>query len=531
MKYTVLVVDDETEQRHALVERVEWEKAGFEVVGEAENGIEALDLIETLEPDLIMTDIKMPMMSGLELAERVHSERPATQIVILSGYDSFDYARKAINFNIISYLLKPISSSELSEELFNVRRRMDERLGNSRENVNEDSLEVSRRLSVDEFLFPLMLGSNETQPKNEELIEKAKELGIIKGNTEDLRFVVMVSKFKGENGFTTDAEHTDFIKTVMSRYISSESFLAYGRVVTLVVIEEKGSVSKILDLPLKEIVQTARRMRGERCTIGVSREFKDLSLAAEGYFQAISARRYTSDGTGDVRFINDQERNYESDLEHVEKTVLKLEQILKVGKKEDLSDFVNGLYEKSSPENANIIVAQILATVYKVLSSVAEKSDVVRLLQETPIFARLTSYNSEDVMKNELVEFCENAKGMISRSQKRDTDVLCDRVMQIIDEKYSDEDLSLTDVSEMLAVSPNYLSALIKKVKKKNFITLLTEKRMETAHDMLVCTGVKILEVAEKCGYSDQHYFSYCFKKFYGESPSKVRSRHRPEEE
>ena len=109
MKYTVLVVEDERDQRRALIERVDWESAGFEVAGEAENGFEALELTETLEPDLIITDIRMPMMTGLELARRVRQLRPMVQIVILSGYDSFEYARTAIEYNIISYLLKPIS--------------------------------------------------------------------------------------------------------------------------------------------------------------------------------------------------------------------------------------------------------------------------------------------------------------------------------------------------------------------------------------------------------------------------------------
>ena len=103
--------------------------------------------------------------------------------------------------------------------------------------------------------------------------------------------------------------------------------------------------------------------------------------------------------------------------------------------------------------------------------------------------------------------------------------MLCDRVVEIIDGKYSDEELSLVSVSGELAVSPNYLSALIKKVKKKNFITLLTERRMKAAYDMLVCTNMRIQEITERCGYSDQHYFSYCFKKFYGESPNRVRQQ------
>lgn len=109
--------------------------------------------------------------------------------------------------------------------------------------------------------------------------------------------------------------------------------------------------------------------------------------------------------------------------------------------------------------------------------------------------------------------------------------MLCDRVVQIIDERFPDEELSLTGVSAELAVSPNYLSALIKKEKKKNFITLLTEKRMKAAYDMLVCSSMKVLEISEKCGYSDQHYFSYCFKKFYGDSPNKVRAVARGEEQ
>ena len=133
-------------------------------------------------------------------------------------------------------------------------------------------------------------------------------------------------------------------------------------------------------------------------------------------------------------------------------------------------------------------------------------------------------------MKNELISFCDNAKALVSQSQRRDTEILCDRVLQIIDEKYGDETLSLTGVSNELAVSPNYLSALIKKTKKKNFITLLTERRMKAAYDMLVCSSMKVLEIAEKCGYSDQHYFSYCFKKFYGESPNKIRSANRGEQ-
>ena len=530
MKYTVLVVEDEFEQRRAIIERVDWQSAGFEVVGEAENGVEALDLIETLEPDLILTDIKMPMLSGLDLALKVRQLRPATQIVILSGYDSFEYAQTAINYNIIRYLLKPISSSEMSKELIEIHRRMDERLGSVISVPDAGLKEQLDKLSVDNFLLPLMLGSNEQQPDDAVLFKRAEELGIVKKDSSP-RFCVLVSKYKNADGKAcTGKEHTDFVDTVFSHYMYSVSFIVYGRVVTLAVTEDDGEMSNIMELPVRETVQTAKRMLNQSCTIGVSREFSALSDCAQAYFQAVTARRYTKDGAGEVRFINDQEHNGEIEINRIEKTVLKLEQLLKVGKGEELEDFINVLFENSTPENADLLIVQIIATIYRVVSNTTDdKTEILKLLSSNPIFTRATSYSSEIGIKNELISFCANAKNIISNMQKRDSEILCDRVVQIIDDRFSDEDLSLTAVSNELAVSPNYLSALIKKTKKKNFITLLTERRMSAAYDMLVCSNMKVLEISENCGYSDQHYFSYCFKKFYGESPNKIRNTNRNE--
>ena len=102
--YTVVVADDEEELRKALIRKVDWEGIGFSVVGEAENGAEALELVEKYEPDLLLTDIRMPFVSGIELARQVREVRPATQIAFLSGYDDFTYAQQAIQYNIISYI-------------------------------------------------------------------------------------------------------------------------------------------------------------------------------------------------------------------------------------------------------------------------------------------------------------------------------------------------------------------------------------------------------------------------------------------
>ena len=525
MDYTVLVVDDEFELRRAMIERVDWAAAGFKVVGEAENGVEALDLIETLEPDLILTDIKMPMISGLELAAKVRELRPATQIVILSGYDSFEYARTAIDYNIISYLLKPISSAEMSQELFEIHRRMDEKIGSMATVQSADANRLLQNAKRDAFLLPLLLGGNETKPDNSRLLQQAQELGLVLKNGEPPRFCVLVLKFKNEQGRAcTGPEHIDFIHNVLGQYFSCSTLVVYGRAVTLVAVQRPGELSNLLELPLLELVQTAKRLLQQTCTVGVSRAFTGLADCGNAYFQAVTARRYTRDGAGEVRFINDQEPNAEFAFDRAEKTAMGLEQLLKVGTKEQLNNYVNSLYEQNTPENANLLVMQVLATVYRVVSAVTDKSGMMKLFAENPVFSRFTTNSSQTVLKNEMAEFCSSAKQIIESSQKRESEVLCDRVVEMINERYSDETLSLTGVSNALAVSPNYLSALIKKNKQKNFVTLLTERRMQAARDMILCTEMKMLEIAEKCGYNDQHYFSYCFKKFYGESPNKVRA-------
>lgn len=281
MNYTVLVVEDEENQRRALIDRVQWEKAGFTVVGEAENGAEALDKVELLEPDLILTDIRMPLITGLELAARVREMRPATQIVILSGYDSFEYARTAINYNIISYLLKPISSAELSEELFDIHRRMEKRIAGIGKNTEPDSAADTqarlKKLTQTEFLQPILFGGAEEQAEDDaEYLEKATELGII---TKDVpcKFCVLVSKFKKEQVNVITPEHADFVDKVIGRYADAVSFIAYGRVVTLTVFDAGAEPEKELELALLELVQTAKRMMDETCTVGVSREFSKLS--------------------------------------------------------------------------------------------------------------------------------------------------------------------------------------------------------------------------------------------------------------
>ena len=150
--YTVIVADDEEEIRRALVKKMDWNSLGFELVGEASNGAEALELVEKLGPDLLLTDIMMPFIGGIELARQVREVRPSTQIAFLTGYEVFEYAKKAIQYNIISYILKPISSEEMSVELVKIRKLIDKKFEQFR-----SSEQAREHLDTLSFVMPLLL--------------------------------------------------------------------------------------------------------------------------------------------------------------------------------------------------------------------------------------------------------------------------------------------------------------------------------------------------------------------------------------
>ncbi len=525
--YTALIVDDEEELRRAIIEKVDWKGSGFEVIGDAGNGIDALELAERLEPDLILTDIRMPMMTGLELARQVRELRPATQVVILSGYDDFSYAQTAIQYNIIGYLLKPISSSELTEELKKIRARMDRYFAETKGGA-VSSIETERRMSVTEFLLPILLGNGEDSPTEERLRQRASELGLC-AEDKSFQYGVIAAKFKNTDKVTiTDHTHIDFVNNILRKYLGAESFLVNGRIVSLV-YSDSGNLSELLRLPSRELVQSAERMLTETCTIGISRPFGKLSQCGSAYFEAITARRYTIDGAGPIRSITDQEHSSVGEFDTVEKSVYKLEQLLKVGTDAELEEFLRFIGDETREHHLNYLVIQVLATVYRTVSAVSDKEALSELIRDNPVYGRAAFYDSEPNVQNDLERLCRNARAIISRYQKQSSELLCDEVVGIIDKEYANESLSLTDISERLYVSPNYLSSLIKKYKKVNFTGLVTERRMRAAADMLVCTQMKILEIAEKCGYSDQHYFSYCFKKYYGMTPMKMREGGRRE--
>ncbi|MFA9465484.1 MAG: response regulator [Velocimicrobium sp.] len=529
--YTVLIADDEKELRRAIVRTINWSKIGFHIVGEAENGIEAIELVEQLEPDLLLTDIKMPFVSGIELARRARSVRPVMEIAFLSGYDDFEYAKQAIEYNIISYLLKPLSLAELTKELEHIKRKMDEKFKkiqymHALSDFNQKKEEYERSL----FLLPLFLDMvsfhNSTSEENDKsenckIEQRAIQLGLRRAiDVHSLYRVLVIQFWEDEKSNCTEEKHIGYVDEIIRKYVCCGSVYSNGKIIT-VVGDIKRSLDKYTPIFTKEIIQGAERILKQGCEIGISREFESLRNGNTAYAEAVTACEFTFGEGREPRFISDMENNYIS--KPVDAITMELERLLKTAQEEVLDSFLNRVFEDAQMGHNEFLMMQLMSTIYAVLSSTATQEEVENLLKQMAFSDKLVVRQSYDKIKRSIRDFAFAARNMIANQRKHYSEVICEEAVQIINEEYMDENLKLSSISDRLHVSVSYLSTLIKKEQGESFVSLLTEKRMKVAKEYLLCSSRKILEIANECGYSDHHYFSYCFKKYYGMPPNKMR--------
>jgi len=525
--YTVVVADDEEELRRALIRKVDWESIGFSVVGEAENGVEALELVEKHEPDLLLTDIRMPFLSGIELARQVREVRPATQIAFLSGFDDFSYAQQAIQYNIVSYMLKPISADELTEELVKIRKKIDEKFQRFVMPSGE-----SEKGEIISFLMPLLLDgylASMDDALETRLVSEAASCGLIRAQESDVSYVVMVTSIIDKDGKNQTSRATvRAVEQILEKYVKHVSFYIEGRVVTFLQASQ-NRFDKYLHIIVEEIAQSVRRIMNCEAQIGVSRVAEKLTDAHEAYVEAMNVIRYAKRNAVTTHFIADVERSEDIDIKRIQAWVDELEKFMRGGSREELSACLSEVFDEMEHEQMSSAVmsftlSQMVTAVMRIVYAVAEETVAEEFQKNVPLFMNEVKEGKE-VLRERYINFCLSARDLISEQRKKSSTQLCDKAREIIEKNYMNQDLSLGYVSNEIAVSPNYLSALIKKATGSTFVDLLSQKRIEVAKELLMCTDMKIREIAEKCGYSDQHYFSYCFKKYTGMSPNACRGK------
>lgn len=529
-----MLVDDEQDIRQSIIKLVHWEKMGFKIIGEASNGEEALEVMEDNVPDILITDIKMPIMDGIELSKRVREENPAVKIVFLSGYEDFEYAVSGIKLTILEYLLKPVSISDLENMLKKVHKKLDEekRSANDLETIEKDFL---KKFDVSKMSFLVsLITDNYSDVSENEFKKLLQTYQLALTGERQVLLNITIDKLSFENSSNRNQNLelmkfslTNTIRKIVGKYVQGEVFTFTSNSV-VILSDTKENIQMYTDIIVKEINKSVQKIFGFSISIGVSEEYVRISDTKRAFQSSISALNYQPTlGENKGIYITDIETVPQNEIVFDEVNEAKLVSLIKIGSKEELETFIDHLFQRfyfgmNSQEHLQIFLMELYVSVLKAYKATTLKYDS-DILQQVEVISEIHRYEDRKVIKEWFKNFCLSAIAIIQEQRKEKTDSLAKQGYDYLTKHYSDPSLSLKQVSKQLLISPSYFSSLFKKENGLSFTDALVEIRMERAKEHLLTTDHKIFEVAIDSGYTDQHYFSYCFKKYFGESPNKIR--------
>ena len=533
----IFLAEDEVIVRETIKRMIPWENLGFELVGEAADGEMALPLLLRQKPDLLITDIKMPFMDGLTLAKVAKKEIPGLNVVILSGYDDFNYAKQAINIGVEDYLLKPITKNALIERLTEIRSRYEhEKTQKEYYEKFHREMQAYEKNSSRDFFEALVSGSMDMM----EIYRRSEKLGldIVAEAYNVLIFTMNCEEdFSGQReGYSEwEAESLKLLEEFFSENTSAMLFrcniFSYG----VLIKGQKETIGENTRSCVSEIQRILDRKEQKRqWFVAAGEPVERLSQIQKSYYSASRAfsQRYLYDenilyydemASMEKKNVTEDDSTY---LQKVDVNALNpaiLQKFLSNGLLEETENFVKDYFYAIGQEPLESLVFRNYVTLnvrFSVMSFLKEIGCDTRTLEQE---------DTEDVL-SESSKSLENAiayaEKIISQaialrdqnSGNKNRSILKTAV-DFIDSHYMEEDMSLNKAANAANVSANHFSALFSQNMGQTFIEYLTNLRMNKAKEYMRCTSMRSSEI----GYKDAHYFSYLFKKTQGMTPSDYR--------
>ena len=535
MAYTILLVDDESAVREGIRSRTPWEQYNFRVVGEAGNGIEALELVEELKPDVVLTDIRMPYLDGMELIQQIRVSYPATTLVILSGYDEFTYAQQAIHYDVIEYVLKPVSVDDLCQLLKRLGKRLDEDIQRTQDqNRLRKSYQLALPLIREKFLVSLL-----TKPhpgSDGSLIVKAKEYGF---NLEKDEFMVAL--------FETDHDQDDPLSAMAMFEIAEEVFrkeeetlvFQFENQVVIIFSAQSHQVSHFDSVFRKQTYRKAEQLHSYLqkfnffVVLGMGNLVHTPSAITHSYHQALKALNYSSAYPEQrLLFIGDLEQlPIEEHIGTIGESIADVILSIKIGSEEQVEQAVGKLFAE---QLASFSLDQLQALILKLSSSLEEIAHsygkTIFSLEEEEgrnLFTEFASLNTLGKMRRYFSRLCLQLRRTIAGQREVSHVQFIQQAKTMIAKHYTEAGFGLDQICEMIGVSPSYFSSTFKKEVGISFVQYLTTLRMDRAKELLIKTEGKTYEIASAVGFTEPNYFSFCFKRHVGSSPSQYRQANR----
>jgi len=530
--YRVLLVDDEEEIREGIIKKIDWEGLGYTIVGDAENGLEALEKAEHLHPDVVITDIKIPFMNGLELGERLSVAMPSTKLIIFSGFDDFEYAQKAIKLNVAEYVLKPINALELAETLKKLRQQLD------REFEEKRDVETLRRNYMDSL--PVMreqflVGLIEGRISEARLLAQAPLFNIDLNASDHWAVALVRADSAPKAGAALHGEEELIpislkctVDEILGNYCVFTGFLYSDCAAVIAQVDPESGIVALIN-GMDEICKSAERVLGVKVMAGVGTVCSGLTEIRHSYREAQNALDYSATmGAGKVIYIADIEPDTSAKLQFDEHDEREIINAIKMGSDEDIANQINALFtrfelQRLSFSQYQIYLMEMMTSLLKVMRSYELGTEEI-FGDNFNYVNTIASLHSPADMKQWCAECCIKISTRIKRERIDSTKLLAQNAKRYIAENYSNAELSVETLCSFLHVSPAYFSTVFKRETAMSFVAYLTEVRLQQAINLLNTTADKTYIIAAKVGYIEPNYFSYVFKKKFGVSPSKYRS-------
>lgn len=535
----VFLVEDEMVIRRGIKNSIDWEKEGYIFCGEASDGELAYPMIIKEKPDILITDIRMPFMDGLELCKLVKKELPNIKILILSGYDEFDYAKEAIRLGVTEYLLKPISSGKLLEALNGVsesiRREKEDKdlvrkyIEEMRENTEHEK----------QKFFEQMIAGNLSMADALETGKKY-EMNLSAGMYNLLLFRFTLGEENRKSGeLLGEAEYAIEKLTERLEYVFEFQRGVEGWAFLLMADNEEQMSERVKELSkdLEEIMKnysTIAYFGGIGQPVARLRELEESFREAE---RALAAR-FTMElnriiSVEDIRMAQNVDTLDDIEITsfgEIEKTRTMLEKFLNNGAEDEIDEFVDVYINELPEENLKSVLMRqyIIMDAYIVMMSFCEKIEGIEgemQAQSEELKNSMKTIQTLEEIKNYIRMLLKKIIGVRDTISGRRYSDIIEIAKDQIRKTYMSDEISLNTIAAEVGMSPSYFSSIFSKEMGKTFVEYLTEIRMDRAKELLMCSSMKTSEIGYEVGYKDPHYFSYIFKKTQNCTPKEFRAR------
>lgn len=495
---TILIVDDEKLERNGIKFLLKREEEELEIL-EAENGKAALGILGTRPVDILFSDIKMPYMNGLELTKKAREMYPGMEIVIFSGYNDFTYARDALRYGVVDYVLKPVDPTEFHKTFVRITEKLKERY------VQEKKRTLEENYLKKYFLLNYLYTGNE---------EEEKKLSEISGGELD-GFVRMILAASSDNFFETEEEH--FVSSLKEQTNRNFFYLNLNSNESIFLFREKYADYEAL---ANQMYQFFRQRYDTECyfviseetgTVKMPEQFQRMEALLEEQFYQPKQHVFTvgqeqeeagAEAVMDAEILGSISEDIKyKDMTHLRLDFHRLEQKYRTEKQ------FSEMYVK-------FVFSSIVKEIFQAMST-----DVEKELSKT--VDRL--YRCKTI--REVLDITEKSIRELEAYQKETNEGFRREVTQVKSYIYHnyEKNLSVEMLAEQVYLSAGYLSAVFKEETGMNLNRFIRDVRMNKAKEMLQDTNMKITQIAKSVGFSNTSYFCRSFREFFGASPESCR--------